>query len=50
MFWLLLAAMSALLIKFGALSVKVVFQAVALKVALVIFVLLAVFIIWQWHR
>jgi len=42
MFWILLAVMGALLTKFGALSVLVVFQAMALKVALAVFVVLAV--------
>ena len=50
MFWLSLAIiiMSALLIQFGALSMQVAVQSVALKVILAVFLILAV--LFAWYR
>lgn len=50
MFWLSLVIiiMSALLIQFGALSMQVAVQSVALKVILAVFLILAV--LFAWYR
>ncbi|MFH1218149.1 MAG: hypothetical protein V1706_16770 [Pseudomonadota bacterium] len=42
--------MSTLLFKFGALSVLVLFQAVVLKVAVAVFLVLAGLLVWRWYR
>ena len=52
MFWISLAVitMSALLVKVGAMSVQVAVQAVALKAALALFLILAVLTIWRLYK
>jgi membrane protein implicated in regulation of membrane protease activity len=52
MFWLSLGVigLSALLIKFGMLSVMTGVLSVDLKVSLVLIVLLAVLLVWLWYN
>ena len=50
MFWIAAIAISALLIKLGALSVAFVVLATALKIALIVIVLLAGLLLWRWYR
>jgi len=52
MFWIAIAvfAAGASLTKMGAMSVQIAVQAVALKVALAVLVLIALWLLWRWYQ